>query len=334
MREVYLKDIDLKDDTFRVRNEGPDGLLLDSMRKVGLINPPWLKVRPNGEKYQIVMGFRRIMALEELGRNIVTARVVGEDEFNETRLMEMVILENLTHGPFDPVETSRALARLQRVGMQDDKLIDRFLPLMGLSKDRATLDSYLSIVNLPEDITGAISRGEVKIDSVKRVMRRFEGEDGESILRLIRDLRLGVNRQRELITILDEITRRDEISVNRVLNGEEIDSLLHAVEPNVPQSAQTLISLLRRMRSPQTMELVDRVKERVKELGLDPAIALELSPYLEERLIRISFGFRSREEYLKILENLTTLGEGREVKGLMEDLFGKGYLGEGERNDR
>jgi ParB family chromosome partitioning protein len=334
LREVYLKDIDLKDDTFRVRNPGPDSRLLDSIRKVGLINPPWLKFRLDGEKYQIVMGFRRIMALEELGQHIVTARVVEEEEFTATRLMEMVILENLTHGPFDPVETSRALIGLQRVGIQNGQLIDRFLPLMSLSKDRATLDSYLSIVNLPEDIAGAISRGEVKIDSVKRVMRRFEGEDGESILRLIRDLRLGVNRQRELITLLYEITQRDEVSVNRILNGEEIDAFLHVAERNVPQSAQALMLLLRRMRSPHTMELVDRVKERVKELGLDPAVTLDLSPYLEERLMRISFGFRSREEYLRILENLTKLGEGIEVKGLMEDLFGKGNIGESERKDR
>ena len=331
--EIHLKDIDLKDDTFRMRLRGPDDCLLNSIERVGLINPPWVQPRVDSGEYRIVMGFRRVLALRELGQDSVMVRIVEEDDFDEVGLMETVILENLAHGPFDPVEISGALVRLRVVGVPDEEIIGRYMPLMGLKGDGATLDRYRSLMSLPEDIAEAISRGEVKMDSVGRVMRRFGGEDGEEILRLIRDMRLGVNLQRELITLLDEIIRRDEVSISQVLNRKEVSSLLRDESSNVPQKTQALISVLRRIRFPQTMELVDRVKERVEGLGLDPAVALELSPYLEEKRMRVSFGFRSREEYQKILESLTALGKGGEVDELMEDLFGKRSLDRGEQKE-
>ena len=59
---VDLKSIDPDDATFRLSYGFDLEPLKESIRRIGLINPPLLRKRPDG-RYQIVSGYRRIRAL-------------------------------------------------------------------------------------------------------------------------------------------------------------------------------------------------------------------------------------------------------------------------------
>jgi ParB-like chromosome segregation protein Spo0J len=326
LKEIPLKKIDLDDDTFRIHRPGVQNSLLSSVENTGVVNPPWLQSLGKSGRYRVVMGFRRISALKSLGHDSVTANVVTETDYDEKRLLEIAILDNLSHGPLDPVEISRALIRLKHMDFQVDEIQERYLPLMGLKSDRSTLDRYLFLDTLPYDILESVSNDEIKLTSIDRAKRSFDGKELEDLLRLIRDLKLGVNRQRELITLLDELMKRDRIDLSNILDAEEISAILTDEDPNLPQKAQALISHLRERRFPQATEMINRVRERIRELGLNPAVSLEVSSYLEERLMRISFGFGTNEEYRKVLENLTDAGDGGEIEKILADFFGEGGL--------
>lgn len=332
LQEILLDNIDLADETFLVRERKLDDNLLSSIRTTGVVTPPWLRLKADGAAYQVVMGFRRVSALRQLGSDSVCARVIEDGEFSDLELMESALLENLSNGPLDPMEISRVFSRLRLFGASVDSLATRFLPLLGLRSSDSTVERYLSLIDLPDDITSAISSGEVSLDLIERVERHFDGDDGTRVIRLILDLRLGVNRQRELLRLLDEIGRRDEVDVAHILADHQLSSIMEETGANLPQKAQALIAALRNIRAPETMALAGKARERIRRLGLDKSIGVEVSPYLEERLIRISFGFRSPEEYGKILDDLIASGESGEIAELMDELFG-GPNHEGDEKD-
>ncbi len=328
LAEARVEEVDLEEERFRVHVGGPGDGLIRSIERVGVINPPWIRRGGDGGGYQVVMGFRRIMALRLLGREVLNARLIGDGEITDAKLMEAVVLEDLSHGPFDPVEISRAIAGLRRVGIEDCEIAGRYLPLMGLEGKVSVMERYLSLADLPDDLIDALSRGEIGVGAVDRVYRRFGRGEGHRVLRLVRDLRLGVNRQRELISLLDEITRRDGVGVSAILERDEVSTVLSNERAGLPQRSRALIDRLRRMRAPRTMAMIDEVKERVRRLALGPPVTVELSPYLEERLVRVSFTFGNAGEYRKIVETLVSAGKGPEVEAMINDLFGRGYDGE------
>ena len=78
---ISFSEIDTKDDTCRLSlRTDPDSLLV-SIKTLGIINPPVLRQRQD-RKYQIVCGFRRIMACNALGLSEIKVRVLKES-FNE-----------------------------------------------------------------------------------------------------------------------------------------------------------------------------------------------------------------------------------------------------------
>jgi hypothetical protein len=323
-REVPLEAIDLSDETFRVRSGGPDGTLLASVRASGVVNPPWLRRLPGRgrEAFQVIAGFRRILALQALGVGRVDALLIEPGGIDDAHLMEAVFLENLTGRGFDPLELSRALVRLKGAGVPDRDLLRRCLPAAGLGGDPATLDLYLSLVTLPPDLCDAISSGAIDPAAVARVRRRFAGEDGERILRLIRDLRFGVNRQRELIGLLADLVRRDGVRLEALLADGEIAALLRRRRENAPQAGRALIERLRRRRAPRSMAMLDAVRARIRAVGTGPAVTIEASPWLEERRLRFAFTVRSREEFREVLGRLLEADDRGGIAALLADLFG------------
>lgn len=323
-REIPLAAIDLSDETFRVRSGGPDGALLASVRASGIVNPPWLRRLPGrgGEAYQVIAGFRRILALRALGIGRVDAFLVEPGDLDDARLMEAALLENLTGRGLDPVELSRALLRLKGAGVPDRDLLRRWLPAAGRPGDRATLDLYLSLASLPVDLLDALSSGGIVPEAVARVRRRFTGEDGERVLRLIRDLRLGVNRQRELIDLLSDLVRRDGVPLEALLADEGIAGIVRRGRENAPQAGRALIERLRRRRSPRSTAILDAVRARVRAVGAGGAVTIEASPWLEERRLRFAFTVRTSEEFHEVLARLLEVDERGRIASLLADLFG------------
>ena len=50
--------------------------LAASLQEVGLINPPWLRPQPGGQRFRVVTGARRLKAAADLGWQEITVRLV------------------------------------------------------------------------------------------------------------------------------------------------------------------------------------------------------------------------------------------------------------------
>ncbi len=107
---VDLKSIDPDDATFRLSYGFDLEPLKESIRRIGLINPPLLRKRPDG-RYQIVSGYRRFSASRELGIYSMHCRMVPPETSDEACLL-LSLYDNSAHREFNPIEKSLALNRL------------------------------------------------------------------------------------------------------------------------------------------------------------------------------------------------------------------------------
>ncbi|GAG35175.1 unnamed protein product, partial [marine sediment metagenome] len=99
---ISISEIDTKDDTCNLSLRTDPDAVIDSIRAVGLINPPVLRQRQD-LKYQIVCGFSRVMACKTLGWHEIKARVLLGDP-SELDLLKLAIWDNRSHRTLNVIE--------------------------------------------------------------------------------------------------------------------------------------------------------------------------------------------------------------------------------------
>ena len=126
--------------------------LADSLKRDGLIQP--LAVVKAESGYTIVAGERRYRAAIMAGIKEVPA-VIMED-LDDTRLLELALVENIQREDLNPVELAEAYRRLiNKCGLTQQQLSDR------VGKSRTAVANQLRLLTLPDKIKGWLREGKL-----------------------------------------------------------------------------------------------------------------------------------------------------------------------------
>ena len=120
-----------------------------SILQHGVVQP--ILVRPRGDRFQLVVGERRVRAAQRaaLMRIPAVVKEISEDEMVELALVENVQRENLT-----PIEEAQGYKRLvDRLKATQADVAKR------VGKDRSTVANSLRLLSLSEFIQGEIDHG-------------------------------------------------------------------------------------------------------------------------------------------------------------------------------
>jgi ParB/RepB/Spo0J family partition protein len=305
IQKISLARIDLSDQTFSV-NFMPDmERLRSSIRKVGLIQPVLL--RETSDRYQIISGFRRISIFEEMGHTEIDSRLFGEKELDEWGLFTVALHENLTARGLNTVEKAIALEKLvHRFRIDPSVLITDFLPLLGLESNEKILNTFLSLAKMEEEVKSYVLKEEVSRSNIRR-LAALSVEDRNAALPLLSSLKLGENRLREILVLLEEITERDHCGVKEIAEHPEVQAILSHPEFTSTQETEKVKKILLNLRYPRMNRLEEEFEKKRKELKLPSLISLNHPPFFEGKGLRIGFQFQSIEEYQSVLSCLTAL---------------------------
>jgi len=139
---IDLSLIDFKDYTFFTGNKDDISSLQDSIKEIGLLNPPILKEK--GEGYQIVTGWKRLISCRELGFNQALCRVYGSREINHKDCITIIYQDNRYR--ISDLEISELILLFRKLCPTDDKgLINNVLPLFELPPTRKHLDKFIGL---------------------------------------------------------------------------------------------------------------------------------------------------------------------------------------------
>jgi ParB family transcriptional regulator, chromosome partitioning protein len=315
IEKIPLQQIDLSDETFSV-NYLPDlQRLRSSIEEIGLIQPVLLKKKLGG--YQIICGFKRISVMKELEKSEIESRVFEEKEMDEFHLFSLSLQENLTTRGFNIVEKAMALEKLiHHFHAQPDTVIHTFLPLFSLEPNEKILNTYLSLAQMEDEIKTYVLKEDVSRSNIRR-LSVLNSDDRRTVLSLIIPLKLGENRLREILTLLEEISRRNQWSTREIVKRPEIQAVLSLKELTPSQKTERVKKVLMTLRYPKMHQLEEAFQKKRKDLNLPTNISLHPPPFFEGRGLRVEFQFETMEEYRTILSALSQLVNKEEFQEIL-----------------
>jgi ParB family chromosome partitioning protein len=288
---VLLADVDSTDTTFRITTRTELGTLVLSIQKLGLMNPPVLKYNPPG--YVIVCGFRRIAACRNLGWTKVPASVLKEN-FGSFELAQLAIADNGLQRSLNLLETSRAMKLLAEV-CKDQKQLKEASRDLGLPSNPSVAAKVEKICRLPLKIQDGILADTINM-SMALELDRLDPEVAEGLVRLFGQLKVGLNKQRELLLLLKEIAKRENIFIPQLIAEKTLQDILKNAELDRAVKRQKIRSYLRRRRFPSISRAEEKYEKFVKQLKLGNNIKLIPPKDFEGMTYMMTFRFDNREE--------------------------------------
>lgn len=119
-----------------------------TLKSVGMIEP--VVVRPIENGYQLISGERRWRAAALAGLKKIPAIL---KQVNDTRAMEMAIIENIQREDLNPVEEARAYVEwMELSGLKANDIAKK------VGKDRSTVTNLIRLLKLPSEIHNLIEK--------------------------------------------------------------------------------------------------------------------------------------------------------------------------------
>lgn len=134
--------------------------LADSIKEFGIVQP--LVVRKKGEAFELVAGERRLRAAKLAG--LANVPVVIKD-YDDTKMMEIALIENIQRHDLNPIEEAQGLRRL----MSEFKLTQEQVA-EKVGRSRVAVTNILRLLNLPQEIQNEIINGTLTMGQAKQLL--------------------------------------------------------------------------------------------------------------------------------------------------------------------
>ncbi|MBU1711731.1 MAG: ParB N-terminal domain-containing protein [Proteobacteria bacterium] len=304
---IHLSSIDIEDHTFRITTEEDIESLSCSISNAGLINPPIVISKKSG--YAVISGFRRIKSVQNLGWPSLIARVL---DTNTTFLecAKVAVTDNLMQHPLNLIETSRAYKVLSGFFDNEQDLL-KTASILGLPDNQSLAEKIIKLCDMPLAIQNSIISNTVSLVMALE-LGKMENDAGIAIAELFEKLKPGLNKQREILTLLYEIASREGVSIIKLLNGEELQDILSDTEPDRNQKINKLRQYLKRRRYPLITKAEKVFERNVRKLELERGMKIIPPANFEGNTFVLSLEFKTitdlerEKEFLdKLIKNPT-----------------------------
>jgi ParB family chromosome partitioning protein len=164
--------------------------LCESIKVHGIIQP--ITVRKIGyEQYELISGERRTRASILAGKNKIPAYIRLADD---QQMLEMALIENIQRENLNSIEIALSYKRLlDECGLKQDELGER------VGKKRTTVNNYLRLLRLPDEIQLSIKNGEIMMGHARALVNVENPERQSAIFRSAVTSSLSVRQVEELV---------------------------------------------------------------------------------------------------------------------------------------
>jgi len=303
---ALLDNIDLSSnnyDRYLFRYGRNTDVVEDSIRKVGLINPPILKENPDTEgTYSVICGYQRILACKKLGQVSIDARVI--DGLNDEETLLLVLHDNLASRGFNEIEKGIVLKKFLDIGYSYDRLAAEITLLLEIPPNKNIIEKYLSVLRLDNEIKQSIARSELELERAFLLITLDDAEREVVYRFLFKESITNTNEAKEAIRNLLDLKLIKKIEMEELLLSDEISHIISDNKSNKRKKGEKLCSLIKSMRYPSIRMKEDEFGKSCRELKLDNDVRVNHSRYFEGDEIRITLKAFNEEKLGNNLERL------------------------------
>jgi ParB family chromosome partitioning protein len=164
--------------------------LAESIKVHGIIQP--ITVRKVGyEKYEIISGERRTRASILAQRSHIPAYIRLADD---QQMLEMALIENIQRENLNAIEVALSYQRLsEECGLKQEELGER------VGKKRSTVNNYLRLLKLPDEIQLAIKEGLIMMGHARALVNVKDLKRQHDIFKSVINSSLSVRQVEEMV---------------------------------------------------------------------------------------------------------------------------------------
>lgn len=293
--------------------------LADSIRRIGLMNPPILIKKGEGDvQFSVVIGHRRVQALKSLNVERLPCRILPP----ETSSLECLLLnlyDNLTVREFNPVETGMVLSHLTEL-LSKEKVVASFMPLFNLPSHLETLNLFVRIENdFDHPVKKLLATGVLSMKAARLLLEMDSGAR-KKICRYFAIIGFSKNQQTQFIDFVSDLSHIENIAISQLLDDLRLTEIRDDEHMNNPQKARTLIKFLRTRRVPRLVKAEKGFRRMVEKLKLPAGYRITPPPFFEGPHYKLEISFKDGTD---LMEKLLVLGK-KEGLHNFEDPWNKG----------
>lgn len=313
---VDLREINAQDRTFAVSPPWwPIDLLIESVRRVGILSPLLIQASERNQK-RVILGFRRYEAARRVKLSVVPC-IISVEKHNPATLFLQALLDNLAARPLHPLEKAIALLKLSsEFRVARERLVEEFLPLLGIRGDAFHLEHYLQIGALPEQLQRSLA--DSLEPELALQLAHWKDQEQDFFLDLIRKYQLGKNRQIELFLLLDELRAKQKENLVAIWEKSGISQIEGDDSLPPAERLKKIIGQLRRLRFPRLSQYEQQYNKLRAALKIPPQIQFQMPPFFEGNRITVGMTFRQREELRKLADKLKQIAEKKELDEILK----------------
>lgn len=281
-------------------------VLCGSIRKVGLINPPLVARNPEGA-FDIVAGYRRILALKALGEREIFSYDVTVALASPLERLLAGFYENLATRKFNDIEKAMILSKLQGYRTKEE-ILTSFMPSLSLPSHEGTFKFYLKLLDLEGNVQRAIAREEISIKVAKALVEMEKGAR-QVVSHWIGLLKINFNQQIKFIEYMQDITIKEVTTIPKILSEGSFLEIVGNPRLNTPQKAKLVLETLRVRLSPRLAQAQQAVESAVSAIPMPPEASIHYDPYLEHPHYRLDISFTHGKDLKRTISKLHALRE-------------------------
>ena len=281
-----------------------------SLEQNGILIPLLLQAVP-GKKYRIIDGFKRISWL-------TSNNTASDQKQQETPIPCFILPESMpereatnirletlstSSGNFSGIQIGRVLKQLQDSDFTTEEIADQVLPRLGLKPSARLVRQLLDLHNVLKTMT--LPESLLRLESEELLpLLKFSRTSLPDVAVFCARMEVGGKKLRNLLQVLDEVSRLKEMSADEVLKLPEIMEITGRSSLQAPVRYRLLKQQLDTWRYPELSELRKRFEQGRQRLNLSQRITLESDPYFENDDLTLSLKIRSVQELRKYLIDL------------------------------
>ena len=290
-RYIKISRIEIENRNFQITTAKNIGELAQSMNRSGLINA--LVVFPEDGGFMVLSGFRRLEAALSLGWTKIRASVLPPD----TSLADCVrlsISDNSFQRPLNLIEISKAVSLLKKAFVNPETILEEAGKL-NLPCGVKFLKNVEPLCRMPESVQKGILDDSISLPTAWQLAQMPENES-IAFADIFTALNCSLNKQREIITLVKEISILENKSVCTVLNESPVIDIISDSDADRNVKTRQLRNNLRKRRYPNIVQAEKAFLGEIEKLGLSERFKLVPPQDFEGVTYRLILDFKSVQE--------------------------------------
>ena len=317
LKTVPISDLDREDrlTDFSINPTGCPEKLLDSIKEVGIRHP--ISICSANKPYKIISGHKRVQAAIKSGLENIPAFLVPTMD----NALELNLKENFALRHYSDIEKGRILNKLISKGIQEETIIDLYMPLLELERSKKIFDDLSSVEKISHGLQKQLHQSKVPVKTFQ-IFFSWDAENQKAAENFFSVTRPGVNKWRDLLELIEEISIRDAISPKDIFSSPETQETLKEKDLTPAQKYDRIHKCLRDKRYPVFSDLKKQVARALDEMKLDDKTRFRYQETFESDEMKLELKFRDERELSQQVEKIFHALQSGSVEKLIKKIRG------------